>query len=491
MPVPEVEEVGSLNGRQPEVAGSQRPIPDVEQTSEAKAAAANGCRAGPHTAQQIPEDVIVIADDDDSEESDDDGSGYGDGDSDDPSYHGSSNADSDEEGCESDATSRKVPDAPQHARRMHFTRYNSDNPSAVPPQTAEDSDDDCQVISEMPPRQQRAGSAAAKAFPSHITVDEDTGRADAQDCSASDSDSDCEIVDASQPEFRRQWEEAALRRRMSSVLKSEASNVGRGPTTDFRSDSPVSSRDRGGASPHPSSGVRERHSFRHAQTRAESVATSTDTDVGKTCKEHLSAEGQKGNHSKWDGAGPSYVRDGMGDKPRAAEAVTPTEAASTSCQAGDVIEEDLCSYPAAAAAATDDVKPYAPAGAALSGQSREPVVDMRFDACGHESELPDFHAQSELLQQELPMPPGEAVVDREKMKETDEFRQADDAEWARRNIELQRQVNHALQFGAAGCMHVSQFVQYANRGIDTTYFSRQKLRNSRKGKGLRLTGSWK
>lgn len=291
------------------------------------------------------------------------------------------------------------------------------NPNAWPPSSQStdlsDDDDDCQVVFEygsQPPFTSMGGTQI------HHKQSSSGYYRNVQDLNTDSSD--CEILEATHGEIRQKWEEAALRKRSAQGLKHMQHEVEVEPS--------VSGSNLGTNSPYRGDGpefttIWQDDHFEYVNVGQklrnpsdfESEITMNDTSYPINVTMHrMSKSLDKENPSK------SGVCTSVGAVP---------------LHEGTV-ELDHCRD-------TNKLD-----GSGKKDRTKEPLPDIACHQCPEEENL-HFFGTSKGVSSESGVTESlrELIGDREKLKETSEFKRADEEEWTRRQLELQQQAKEVQQ----------------------------------------------
>ncbi len=336
----------------------------------------------------------------------------------------------------------------------------------------DDSDsDDCQVLSWCP-AQKKPVSHSIQREPEHNA--KKVYSPESSQCSERENESsDIEIMRGSQGVIRRQWEEAALKRRMGRVMQSEGSKAGRNSRRGQPSNlgrrnsasSPPGSKEQGVSEPaQRAHDTHQQHGPVPSQGLAESVATSTDSDGQIGIESRV--RGERGVDvvpcaSSYEEQLPDIGAISTGreqshqvfpNSPRGLQEV-PVEIATLfpGRPSGRDLAEEL----------DDQYLQGEPCGW-MQNWFEERVTSHRIDgACTSRQDefkgmteggllaskvIPDLNIrEGQAAETKSEALIGSGIIgEREKMKQSVEFQRADEEEWARRDLELQRQVIYCL-----------------------------------------------
>lgn len=330
-------------------------------------------------------------------------------------------------------------------------------------------DDDCQVLGSCPPQKGKVFSQKQE-LPrpgwSEQQQNSNGPRMKATGVTERESDSsDIEVMEGSQKSLKQHWEEAALRRRTGQALQSENSQAGRYGWRNRPSyySSVGKGKDQSTSKSAPRNGSAGRGGPTTSQGLAESVATSTDSEDQFTEVADKAMEGMRVDAAAQATGSqvPITVASVGQEKPFL---FVPSESPKWGGATGIDFSNLFTSSPSGAGEVRKGMEEWYEPGEPCSWTLKRPEEGISshnvYEAStsgrdefpeapvGH---LPDANGTTDLNTRILSGvepahklgAPQDLIGDREKMKQSADFKLADEEEWAQRQLELQRQVSVA------------------------------------------------
>lgn len=318
-----------------------------------------------------------------------------------------------DEDFDSDAGSRKFPDC-------YYSRSGNETSSAAASGPSDSSgEDDCLVVEPGPSRMSRhlhKRIQRAEKRPAYNLFPSGEVRR------SSGNSSDCEIIEDANGKVRQDWEEAAFRKRSGNVLNTgryRAESEGSTSASNYANNSAKQSangREKGHANEIKEHG--QSKTFQSAPSIPESSAGSRCLKDGEGIP--VALDQQDSNHDCPDGS-PEDATTFPGEETSLAENMSSSsgnDAESLEQMASDLHSND------------DFVQEMS-----SPNDCNVPQVYER----GSDNQI----SQEKAAEDTMNTIHEGLVANRERLKETEEFRHAEEEEWARRQLELQRQAQEA------------------------------------------------